>query len=1106
MKKFLMLSILCVMQEIGFAQSPDIAYPHVSVMSPEAASMAVDVDYPVSLYTGVPNIDIPLYTVEVDGFQLPLNLKYHASGIRADQEASWVGLGWTLDVGARISRTIKHVDDFLENGWDRYYPYCTTGWYDGPTFSCANESLYKMVGRNDPYAWVAIERCLTTDSEPDLFFYNLPSCNGKFIFDKNKLPVLFNKEHNLKVVVNRVGRPARVQLVVYDSKGNQYVFNDEEETKLYIANKPLNCNATNPQNKFDDKTSNFVEWTPIRIGYEDVMEPGPVEPYPYTSCWCVTKIITNKNRVINFTYETENQELPTQESCEVYNSSRGANKLYTRSKVVNKALRLKNITWDFGRVEFSAGNREDIKGNAKYLSKMTVYNQNEDMVKSVSFRYSYFNEDIDNDYDYVFKRLRLDALSMNGIPNDYVFEYYGGDMPAKNTKNVDYWGYPNGRDYGDNYCVGVFTGVEKFKGVTKSANFDKSVVGTLKGIQYPTGGKSEFEYELNNFGTTFGNRTNNDLGNGIVTNPEETQWVTSRTENICVYNNYSIGEYPDFPSDTLWRFELPVKTIITITGRVENTNPTLRDPDYVYYQDPLGELYQISPTQKRYFTNVCPSVYLKEVGSTTNYDGEGDELPLVSRGYTLEPGTYEFHAYRPPKDVLADWMIVLDYQSPIRKSRSLNAESGAGLRIAKIKSDAVTKTYSYSLGTYLTEPVLYYYGNRVGDGTTGATREQCLVQVSESKAPLSTFNGGYYVGYDWVEENVEGEDNPSQITHYFINEQENEMFDESFVESPVIINYTNGLPAKVEYRCADHLMKIEKYEYKETSSDYVYAFIDRVGDFSTGNVLNYYYKVQWPQISRKQEALTYNDGGDEISTVENFVYNSCGLLAQITKTLDGDNYQTLVRYPGDFQNTVCKAMVNKNVLNEPMEILGLKNGYVVNGQKKECIDTLGMFLPKAAYKLSVTQPLPLGTYQSSYYKVKTFGKYDEKGNLVQYTERGIPVVYVWGYGGQFPIAEIQNSCYSKVYSFLGGDDVVQRFGRILMPSANEVKTFLAPILNGRLSAASVSMYTHLPMVGIESITNPFGNTMNYGYDSGNRLNSIKNMDYQQLERFVYHYK
>lgn len=46
------------------------------------------------------------------------------------------------------------------------------------------------------------------------------------------------------------------------------------------------------------------------------------------------------------------------------------------------------------------------------------------------------------------------------------------------------------------------------------------------------------------------------------------------------------------------------------------------------------------------------------------------------------------------------------------------------------------------------------------------------MQVSESKSPLSTFNGGNYVGYDWVEENIEGDGNPSQIKHYFMNDQE----------------------------------------------------------------------------------------------------------------------------------------------------------------------------------------------------------------------------------------------------------------------------------------------------------------------------------------------
>lgn len=598
MKEKITLLFLCLIQEIGYAQSPDIAYPHVSVMSPEAASMALNIDTPVSLYTGVPNVSIPLYTIDIDGFQLPLTLNYHASGIRAAQEASWVGLGWTLNAEARVSRTIKHVDDFLENGWDRYHPYCTTGWYDGPTFTYANENLYKLVGKNDSYAWISLERYLTTDSEPDIFFYNLPTCSGKFIFDKNHLPVLFNKEHNLKVEVNRIGHPTRIQLIIYDSQGNQFIFNDEEETKLYIANKALNCNATNPTNKFDDKTSNFTEWAPIRFG--DDMVSGPVDPYPSTSCWCISKIITNKKRVVNFTYEMENQELPTQEACEIYNSSRGQSKLYTRSKVVNKALRLKNISWDFGKVKFIVSNREDIKGDAKYLSQVKIYNQNGDLVKSAFFHCSYFNEDVDNDYEYVFKRLRLDSLSLSGIPNNYVFKYYDGEMPAKNTKNVDYWGYSNGRDYGNNYCVGVYANGTKYKGVTKPANLEKAVVGSLKSIEYPTGGKCDFVYELNSFEPMFANRTNNDLAGEIEKNPDGDSGISYRLVNICVYNNYSIGEYEEFPSDSIWKFTLPVKTKFTINGVVENTNSDFRDPDYHYNSQLLGELYQVSPNKKIY--------------------------------------------------------------------------------------------------------------------------------------------------------------------------------------------------------------------------------------------------------------------------------------------------------------------------------------------------------------------------------------------------------------------------------------------------------------------------------------------------------------------------
>lgn len=75
---------------------------------PEVQSFApIGMDNRVNPFTGDFSYDIPL--MEIEGY--PLNLNYNA-GISMDQEASWVGLGWNLNVG-EVMRNLRGIpDDF----------------------------------------------------------------------------------------------------------------------------------------------------------------------------------------------------------------------------------------------------------------------------------------------------------------------------------------------------------------------------------------------------------------------------------------------------------------------------------------------------------------------------------------------------------------------------------------------------------------------------------------------------------------------------------------------------------------------------------------------------------------------------------------------------------------------------------------------------------------------------------------------------------------------------------------------------------------------------------------------------------------------------------
>ena len=108
-KRILFVNFFLIMYSASFGQK----LPEVVPPSPNAASLGQYADVPVSYYTGIPNISIPLFEVSSGDIKLPITLSYHASGIRVDQEASWVGLGWSLNAGGVITKQKRGVDDFF---------------------------------------------------------------------------------------------------------------------------------------------------------------------------------------------------------------------------------------------------------------------------------------------------------------------------------------------------------------------------------------------------------------------------------------------------------------------------------------------------------------------------------------------------------------------------------------------------------------------------------------------------------------------------------------------------------------------------------------------------------------------------------------------------------------------------------------------------------------------------------------------------------------------------------------------------------------------------------------------------------------------------------
>jgi len=176
----------------AFAQPPGDAFKNlasVPMQTPQAASLSKYVEFPVSYYNGLAQISLPIYEVVCGDISVPITLSYHGGGIRVQEEASWVGLGWTLNAGGVITHDIKGGNDEvgLNHVFNKLYPsgqvnnYVESPFAKGNT-GCPGSGIYTNTGA----AWNcnSLQTLLNggnnIDGEPDMYAYNFGNYSGKF--------------------------------------------------------------------------------------------------------------------------------------------------------------------------------------------------------------------------------------------------------------------------------------------------------------------------------------------------------------------------------------------------------------------------------------------------------------------------------------------------------------------------------------------------------------------------------------------------------------------------------------------------------------------------------------------------------------------------------------------------------------------------------------------------------------------------------------------------------------------------------------------------------------------------------------------------------------
>ncbi|HET6227408.1 MAG TPA: PKD domain-containing protein, partial [Bacteroidia bacterium] len=999
--------LLLVFLFVTSVKAQDIDYrPNLIPPSPDACALGKYAEYPISLYTGTIPTIIPLHTVSCGDLQVPITLSYHASGNKVEEAASFTGLGFTLNAGGAVVRSVRNLpDDYPNKG---FLDYSTT----------YSENYLN----NDPARFTQWEEIAKgcADAEPDLYYFNFNGYTGSFTFGWDKqLKINSDKPWKIQILHDNNNNPDEITGWIFlGDDGTIYVLNTNEQTTITGSNFPCQTGIT------------------------------------YNSAWYMTSMQNpNQTRVINFTYENYTQPVNvlTATTHRIFN---GGNNAACLTTPVDPTTNYVQVSYSCMRIQTISNNTNGATVTFNYLNaRSDEFGTGVKQLDEISIK-NFLDAEIRKyafTYDYSTGRLTLRSIKKAGTDEPpYKFDYNAnalppriGNYPTTASFGQDHWGYYNGKVDSPNLLLPAWrpnpadiTGAQLFfKGGDRNPDNAKGQAGMLTRITYPAGAIDIFDYFQHEYGY-IGTQTVESLG-------ETTTYEGIQADSSLAVEAQGSAEKIDIATPTISGVgdEPTVRVVISMKG----------------FKPPTGDAYiEIS----EYGTSTV--YYKKQFKLQLGPDPGIEDFIYLPRDkkYTLK--AYAKGSYtdpHPPGNVyLAYAWAKLYWNKTAKTITPIKKKSAGGVRISQIRKYAyagdpspVIKQFVYddAVGVQNTtssgvlNEVPFYEVNGLKYYTAGEA--QCFydLRIAQNKAVLGY---GPHIGYIKVTELSGGGGSHGKTVYTFLTEKDYPAT--AFKQAPFQQSSVNTYAPKNSL--GESVYKYENNTYTLVNDAAITNFeiqnpisvnglkfrfeggINTAAKFTKGvyeTKIGEWYPLKSIEKEYASDNINYQQREKDYTYLKKRLRSERLYRNRNAAGYNGVEYY----YADDFTNPTpaISSMISKNMIGLPLEVvtlvpLGLSNGVASAVFNSYTLDASSRIHLSEIKKLQTSALIPRANFQyasiktggavdPNYVTETTFDAYDDKDNLLQLTAKnGITSSFLYSTQNNAPVVAAKGVAWDKM--------------------------------------------------------------------------------------------